>query len=573
METLPGATQPDSFAGTLIETPPSFPVHWDNPEDERLLWTLDRVHWPRPMPPLVFAIAGDAVGRGLAAAARAYELPIADVRMAHINGYRYQANVPLDLTPAEAAARRERSHERLRAAIGRLDTLWSVEWLPEIQEHLKYWESFDLESVSKSDLVVHLQETLARADRLWEIHFLLASPMHGAISEFGKLHFELFGGSKLDAYRLLTGFDNKIMRAARALWQLSRQAVAVEPVQRVLKGTPPTEIVSALRTFPEGQAFLVDLRAYLEEYGQRGEGLSLDHPSWLEDPTSVIENLQGYMAQPDRDLAAEMAASTEGRDLIVAEARRRLAGYPAPVRDEFEFLLNAAQHAVVLSEDHNFWIDARGMYQVRCVFLEFGKRLAGVGAIECVDDVFYLTPTELADASGNLSDLDLRELVAARRGEMERFGLVDPPPALGTRPATRRASRSATGAHAVVPDLIWGSAGSTGIARGPARIAHSLEEAGRLQRGEVLVAQTLSSSWTPLFATAVAVVTDTGGILSHAAVVAREYGIPAVLGTSVATAMVHEGQPLEVDGQQGTVRMLDTASPVPAVAGDGKDYG
>ncbi len=102
--------------------------------------------------------------------------------------------------------------------------------------------------------------------------------------------------------------------------------MAVEPVRQVLQSTPSTEIVPALRTFPEGQAFLIDLRAYLEEYGQRAEGLSLGHPSWLEDPTSVIENLQGYMAQPDRDLAAELAASTEGRDLLVAEARRRLAG-------------------------------------------------------------------------------------------------------------------------------------------------------------------------------------------------------------------------------------------------------
>ncbi len=88
------------------------------------------------------------------------------------------------------------------------------------------------------------------------------------------------------------------------------------------------------------------------------------------------------------------------------------------MRDQFEFLLNAPQHAVVLSEDHNFWIDARGMYQVRRVFREFGKRLAGAGAIERVDDVFYLTPAELAEAVYQIPDLDLRALVAARRAEM-----------------------------------------------------------------------------------------------------------------------------------------------------------
>ncbi len=198
------------------------------------------------------------------------------------------------------------------------------------------------------------------------------------------------------------------------------------------------------------------------------------------------------------------------------------------------------------------------------VLLKLGARPHPARELHCarLEKSHIMTSAGLADAGHRILDVDLRTLFVARRAEMERFSLVEPPPALGTRPAMSRTSRSTPGAHVEVPDLMRGSAGSTGIARGPAWIAHSLEEAGRLRRGEVLVAQTLSSSWTPLFALAAAIVTDTGGILSHAAVVAREYGIPAVLGTSVATTMVHEGQPLEVDGQQGTVRILDSAAAV-----------
>ncbi len=199
------------------------------------------------------------------------------------------------------------------------------------------------------------------------------------------------------------------------------------------------------------------------------------------------------------------------------------------------------------------------MYQVRRVFLAFGKRMTDAGAIEHVDDVFCLTPGELTDTGHRLPDIDQRALVAARRAEMQQFRAVDPPPALGTRPLGGRIASPASGGHVLASDLIRGSAGSAGVARGPARIARSLEEAGRLKRGEVLVTQTLSSSWTPLFATAAAIVTDTGGILSHAAVVAREYRIPAVLGTAVATTMLREGQLLEVDGEQGIVRILDSA--------------
>jgi pyruvate,water dikinase len=103
---------------------------------------------------------------------------------------------------------------------------------------------------------------------------------------------------------------------------------------------------------------------------------------------------------------------------------------------------------------------------------------------------------------------------------------------------------------------LCGRAASSGVARGVARVVRSLGEAGRLGPGEVLVTETLSSSWTPLFATAAAVVTDVGGILSHAAVVAREYGIPAVLGAEGATVRVRDGQVVEVDGDRGLVRLL-----------------
>jgi pyruvate,water dikinase len=106
------------------------------------------------------------------------------------------------------------------------------------------------------------------------------------------------------------------------------------------------------------------------------------------------------------------------------------------------------------------------------------------------------------------------------------------------------------------PDVVKGHAGSPGKARGSARVIRSLEEAGKLKEGDILVAETTAPPWTPLFATAGGIVTDTGGILCHSAVVAREYRIPAVVGTAVATAIIRDGQLIEVDGDAGTVRVL-----------------
>ncbi|MSS71261.1 MAG: hypothetical protein EXS64_07210 [Candidatus Latescibacteria bacterium] len=106
------------------------------------------------------------------------------------------------------------------------------------------------------------------------------------------------------------------------------------------------------------------------------------------------------------------------------------------------------------------------------------------------------------------------------------------------------------------PGVLNGYAGSPGKVRGPARVIRSLAEAGKLKRGDVLVAETTAPPWTPLFATAAAIVTDTGGILSHCAVVAREYRIPAVVGVGRATAVIRDDQILEVDGDAGVVRIV-----------------
>ena len=107
------------------------------------------------------------------------------------------------------------------------------------------------------------------------------------------------------------------------------------------------------------------------------------------------------------------------------------------------------------------------------------------------------------------------------------------------------------------PDaVLQGHGGSPGIVRGPVKVIGSVYQADKLQRGDILVAETTATPWTPLFATVAAVVTDSGGILSHCAVVAREYHIPAVVGTGNATKTLQDGQMIEVDGHLGTVRVI-----------------
>jgi pyruvate,water dikinase len=455
----------------------------------------------------------------------------------------------------------------LETAIGRLGELWDEEYLPEIKRHLAFWESLDPSHSTLPDLVSQLDDSLERTRRLYEIHFLIWFPFMAAISLFDDFYREVFGSSSpFDAYRLLQGFANQTVESGRALWQLSRRALELPRVRAVLEQTPAADTLAALEASAEGQMFMRLLRDYLETWGQRGERWGWSFASWIEDPTPVIKALKDYVRQPDRDLQAEMLAQVEAREQLVADARARLRSHPPAVAERFEFLLTAAQRAIVLTEDHSHWIDFRCMYHLHRISLEVGRRFAAAGVIDAPEDVFLLSPSEVRDTALELPRLNRRAQVAARRAEMEYFRSVPVPATLGTSPTdyapndpVNAALRKFFGASAPTGldrGLIRGNSGSPGRAKGPARIIRSLAGAGKLRPGDVLVVETTAPPWTPLFATAAAVVSDTGGILSHCAVVAREYGIPAVVGTGNATALLQDGQWVEVDGDAATVRLV-----------------
>ena len=553
---------PDS--PVLLPIPSDFPVTWADPDEQRLFWTQDRVHAPEPVVPLETALWLLAYD-GINPASADYEMPIR-ARSRLFNGYLYMAVVPA-VPPDQMEAQGRRADARLNEAMGRLESAWKDEWLPEIQSHLGWWAAFDLPRASMPDLMEHLRETWKRLNRLWHIHFLIVLPSYLAISEFDELYRDLFGGEDaFNAYTLLQGLDNKTVESGRALWTLSRKARGVPALSNVLQQRPSAEVMEALGSTTNGRAFRDELRAYLATYGQRGDTWGISHRSWIEDPAPVLKNLKDFCSQSDRDLEADHAALAAKRDGAVQEARDRLKGYPEPVRQRFEFLLEAAQVGNVLSEDHGFWIDFSGLYRVRGVFVEVGRRLAEGGALESAEDIFHLTLEEVLDAENMLRHASLsRSLVSERKAEMLRFRRMSPPPVLGTDygpppddPIGRFMTKFFGGPPPAsdAPDVLKGHAGSPGKIRGKARVVHSLQEAADLQHGDILVTESTAPPWTPLFATAGGIVTDNGGILSHCAVVAREYRIPAVVGTGRATTTLRSGQLIEVDGDAGTVRVL-----------------
>jgi rifampicin phosphotransferase len=596
------STRQSPTPGQPIPNPPDFSVIWDDPRDAKLTW-MTIPQYKIPISPLIHAVVGAFLVGGNAGMEQA-GLPF-EVRVRRINTYAYLGMVPKDAPPAAVmkamgllnraapgvfkmmmskvgAGMSKQQEAALNPLVERFESYWQDEILPEVKQHLAYFESCDLRGMSLDQLCAHLAETLKRVERMGALHGVIM-PMLFAMSQFEELYCELFeGATTLDALRLTQGFDNKTVEADRALWRLSRAARTTPEVREILSKHAAGEVIPTLEKSAASQQFLADLRAWLAQYGQRlNSAFALGAPSWIEDPTPAIQYLQAYVAMVDLRPEMEPATLAAEREKSVAEARAKLAGYPQPVVARFETLLKAAQVAAIVHEDHNFWIDQRLFYHIRRLIVEFGCRLAQTGALEAMDDVFYLTPEELRSSR----DIPMKRLVQEHKTEMKHFSRLTPPPMLGTMPAFEMTDGGSMVRALFKGELnpvnisnsemnkVKGLPGSAGVTRGTARVIHSLAEAGKLQPGDVLVTASTEPPWTPLFATASAIVTDGGGVLSHSAVVAREYRIPAVVGTGNATTIFQDGQLIEVDGNAGTVRVVvEETEQEPALVGLGDSH-
>jgi phosphohistidine swiveling domain-containing protein len=542
---------------------------WEQPDDAQKSWMQDRMHFPYPISRMDDDLTRLGLSDGLNRAHELYDIP-ARMTARRFWTYHYAAMAPLDLSPDEMQAMAARSEQKVGQVIAELGERWETVWLPALKSHLALFRSFDLAGASNAELMAHFEDAIERMRAIWLLHFEIAMPAYLAMSLFEEFYRELFSDeSAFRPYQLLQGIDNKTVESGTALWRLSRKAAASSTIRDIFVLYPPHDVMPALKSFTEGQDFLIAFHAFLQEFGMRGETWGLNYPSWIEDPAPVIKTIVDYMNNPSHDPERDQQVLAAEREQMVAEARAALANYPEAVRAQFEFLLKAAQTGVVLSEDHGYWIDFQAMYEIRRLFMEVGRRFAKAGVVAAADDVFHLSFDEVRDTARYLPRIDRRELVAARRAEMEQYSAMTPPPFVGAPPVqapaddpgSRTMSKFFGGPPPVSddPDVLFGAAGSPGVVRGPARVIRDIADAARLQPGDIMVTATTAPPWTPLFATAAAVVTDTGGVLSHCAVVAREYRIPAVVGTGFGTQAIADGQIVEVDGERGIVRILRNA--------------
>lgn len=528
----------------------TFPVSWQPGEDERF-WFWDQSHWPHPTTPLAATLELPTMAEGFTRACRALRRPFPAYHARAINGFVY-FGFDLVRDAAERARATAVHAEVIAGRMGDAVRYWREEVLPEVQAANDRMRLTDWDALDGPNLATAIDKLTALRTRQWELHDIVLVPAMAALETFNTLYHRLFPDAPpSESNALLRGLPNKTTKTATALWRLARDP----EVRRFVESADSAE---ALRKAARTRASIpATLQTYLSEYGWRTEGWELSDPALREDPSPLIARLRRYTADHPDPEAALQKASAE-RERATAEVLARLPD--AEDRAAFMTALAAAQAYPVLSEDHNFVIDQMGLTSLRVPVLAMGRHLASGGLLGTPDDVFYLEKDELREAL--VSDR-LTVDVAERHAERDRWRGFRPPATLGVPlPPEMADDPLYAGFFGIGADppagerVLRGVAGAPGVVAGRARVARTLAEADDLAPGEILVCPMTSPAWTPVFATAAAVVADAGGALSHTAIVAREYGIPCVVATRIACIEISDGEWIEVDGDAGEVRRV-----------------
>ena len=330
----------------------------------------------------------------------------------------------------------------------------------------------------------------------------------------------------------------------------------------------PRDLAEKLAETDEGRAFLDQLNEYLFDFGWRSDAVyDIADVPWRENPSIPLGNIARYINMPDEDdPMIQYERAVKHREDLTAKIRAKLADNPEQ-HAKFDEFYEAAQYAVPLTEDHAFYIDQMGVVLLRTFCLAVGDALVRDGVIDDRSDVFFLYQDEVRDALANGGDQarDRHQAQGLRRGSCTgvaprcsrhaawaaaAWDFVDP---FMDAIVTRLLGIKPPAEGEVDPAVIDGVAGSPGIYRGVARVVKSLDEASDLEDGEIMVCEMTLPPWVPMFSIAGAVVSDVGGVMSHCAIVAREFGIPAVVGTVDGTTRIKTGQTITVDGIKGDV--------------------
>jgi phosphohistidine swiveling domain-containing protein len=574
-------------------------VQFSAADDERF-WFYNSMHFPEPMSAFDMVTAEAAYCALGAANTRVHCLPTTlgiDHRI--INGRVYiGGNAVTD--PAEIERRTVEFHQRAFYYYEHWERLYA-QWrekmlalirdaqalakpaLPEFEplEHVHAGRGV----ASNHALLEIYQATLEGYFRMWHHHFEFLLLGYGAyLTFFGfcKKAFPEIADQTIA--RMVAGIDAEIFRPDEEVRRLARQAVELGVDAEFREGLTAEAIIDSLKgAGAAGQAWLDELEKSRHPWFNInvGDGFYHYHRAWNDDLSMPFAGMPEYirrvkagesLERPVEKLRAERRELIEGyRELLTTDDER----------GAYDQMIALAHRVFPYVEGHKFycehWYTNLFFNKIR----EFGALLATHGFFADAEDVFQLTHYELESAIIDLMNAwstgapprgpaHWPAIVAERRAAIAEWAKHDTPPALGPVPdviddpaivmlwgITRESLETWLNADSDADsNEVRGFAASSGVVEGPARIVKSVAEISRLQKGDILVCQITNPSWAPIFQKIAGAVSDIGGSMSHAAIVAREYGLPAVVGTGTATSRIKDGQRVRVDGGRGVVTIL-----------------
>jgi rifampicin phosphotransferase len=552
-------------------------------------WEREASHAPKPWTPMSLSVAfADPRNRASRRWFSELGLLAETFELRQIGGWEYGRLVPLGGKdrPAPPAflmpllirlvpAMRRRIADAVAAVRtdkpGRFIKQWHGEWQPDLKARIEQLRDTDLAALDDPELDADAGRALDLVHKAIDIHFIVHAALMPILAELAFTCQELLGWSDQATLDLLAGLSTTSTQPAHQLAQLARLAADRPAILSLLATVDGGTAARLAEADPE---FTKAFDEYQSEFCCRALRYEIAEPSLAETPELTLRLLADQIAR-NYDPAAEAEATAERRRAAKEKARAALAGRSPAERERFERVLARAERAYPVREDNEFFTASVPLALIRYRLLEIGRRLVERAQLERTDDIFFLSWEETLTALRNGDDR--RVLAFRRRGERAFIEQHPGPATYGKHPGSPP-SFDALPAEArfIMRALLWykdrilepapsnreqrldgqvltGIPASPGRYIGPVRVIMDESEFDRLQLGDVLVCPITSPVWSVLFPSVGALVTDTGGVLSHPAIIAREYRVPAVVATGNATAVLRDGQPVTVDGSAGTI--------------------
>ena len=566
----------------------SFPVTWDAEIEKDFFWVYDDLHIPHPVSPMFFDIGGWWLSCDHMF--RRFGTPFAvDWLAKNVNGYVYTTAIPADaelrIDATEYSARygaRVPRDATFASTMGAyLDTVlpvygrdfadwWRDRLRPEMERNFAYLET-RLDTVDQMDLAdvaCLLEDAIDIHDRHWKIHWMLNFAQLSATLKLRAVMERTRGAVDEGLLgRLQNSASDRNWDSIEALWRMKNEVRDDHQLRAVFSADDVADIARSLAATDRGRRFIAErIQPYQREFGWHAVwSHEFVFPTVREQMEPVLELVRGYLTT-DYDFPTAIEAM---RLDIAAASREILEGLSGEALDEMEAANAVNRRMAPLTPDHHFYIDQGANAHVRIVLLEVGRKLADAGRLDQPDDVMFLRYNELRGLIGDASAIDARGIVAARRIEREAAARIHPRDWVGTVTPSQLAFPYLVNwgypdrFHQTQSDderLITGLGASGGVVEGIARVVRTVDEFDDVRDGDILVCQMTNPAWVVLFTKIAGLVTDTGGTTSHPAVLAREFGIPAVIGTSVATHRIVTGDRVRIDGSAGRVEILRDAT-------------